>query len=233
MRRRGFTLVEILIVMGLIAVLIAILIPAITKARQMSQRAVCLAHLRSLGTAFIAYANDNETFLPAAAKTGDPLPEDWIYWQPMRTGQSPFAKYAGADLSIYRCPSDDYAAREAQGYAYSYAMNAAMTPIPSGGTHAYGLPLRKIKGANLKILAFDESGSSIDDGYGVLDQSAAKPEWTALRHDPSRIDPDKAFDPVKGNTNLGARCNVVFCDGHADWVTRGEAQSQPFYDPNY
>lgn len=235
MLRRGFTLVELLIVLGIVSVLIAILIPALSRARQMSQRMVCLGHLRSLGAAMIAYANDNETFMPAGARAGDTLAEDWIYWEPGRVfGQGPFTKYDGTDLSAYRCPSDDTTPREAaQGYAFSYAMNAALMPIPTGGTHAYGLPLRKIKGASGKILAFDESESSVDDGWGVLDPTAAKPEWTALRHDPDRMDPDKAFDPAKGNTNLGVRCNVVFCDGHADWITRGEAQSQPFFDPNY
>src|SRR4051812_40651478 len=61
---RGFTLVELLIVIGIIAVLIALLLPAMNKAREQSRRTACLANLRTLGQAMVLYANSSHDRLP-------------------------------------------------------------------------------------------------------------------------------------------------------------------------
>src|SRR5947208_11193475 len=63
-RRRGFTLVELLVVIGIIAVLIGILLPTLGRARESARRTACLSNLRSIGQMLNMYANQNKSFLP-------------------------------------------------------------------------------------------------------------------------------------------------------------------------
>jgi prepilin-type N-terminal cleavage/methylation domain-containing protein/prepilin-type processing-associated H-X9-DG protein len=91
----GFTLVELLVVIGIIAVLISILLPALNRARESANRTACLSNLRQIGNAFFMYTNDNKGWFPNVAVYGGPgsaalgygyqaapqgYPSDWIGW---------------------------------------------------------------------------------------------------------------------------------------------------------
>jgi prepilin-type N-terminal cleavage/methylation domain-containing protein/prepilin-type processing-associated H-X9-DG protein len=66
--RGGFTLAELLIVIGIIAVLVALLVPAVTGARRAAQRASCVSNLHQVGVAILAYATDNDGKIPYGPK---------------------------------------------------------------------------------------------------------------------------------------------------------------------
>src|SRR5437899_2370571 len=79
--RRGFTLIELLVVIAVIAVLAAILIPALTAARDQAWRVACANNGRTLAMAAIAYAGDNTKILPMpnwAGTEGAPYEQGWL-----------------------------------------------------------------------------------------------------------------------------------------------------------
>jgi len=87
-RQRGFTLIELLVVIAVIAILIAILLPALGKAREVAKNAKCLSNARQMGLALTLYAQDNRSWYPivpfssaaaAAMKASPPyLTDQWV-----------------------------------------------------------------------------------------------------------------------------------------------------------
>src|SRR5258706_679636 len=74
-RHKAFTLVELLVVIGIIAVLLSITLPAMSTAKEQARRTVCLSNLRQLTQAWMSYANEHAGRLVWAATMG---PNSWV-----------------------------------------------------------------------------------------------------------------------------------------------------------
>src|SRR5437764_6708479 len=75
--KAGFTLVELLVVIGIIALLISILLPALSKARENANRVKCLSNVRQIVQGFVMYTIANKGYFPYI--DGGHY-EDWIWW---------------------------------------------------------------------------------------------------------------------------------------------------------
>jgi len=120
---RGFTLIELLVVIAIIAILAALLLPALNKGKLKAQGVQCLANHRQLCLAWRMYSDDNQDRLlyasdnPADASTIASTwvtgylqwynPQDPANWDPNHDiTKSPMWPYCGQSLSIWKCPAD-------------------------------------------------------------------------------------------------------------------------------
>lgn len=189
-QKRGFTLVELLVVIGIIAVLIAILLPALNSARRQARRTQCLSNLRTIGHAYFLYAQDYKGFWPAAVHRYDA-------WIPLPAGEelrwydrvAPYLISDGQKARIYfynqinelressviwGCP--EYARRE--DYIDSSASNGSGDAVRPG----YGMNIRPLyeQGNLAKDMCYI-SGPGV--GRYIKQQEWTKPTERALLAD--------------------------------------------------
>jgi len=222
---RGFTLVELLVVVSIIALLISILLPSLRKAREQARCVVCMSNLHQVSSSLTTYTLENRDYLPAAAcPSADSLEED--YWLCV------LQQYARQPL-VARCPKDQTGKpflnwanppqdrATWQDYRWSsYAINFSLVPTPQN-PHDYNR-MGTIRRANSVIyLAEVRCGAGYDSADHIHSDL-----WEG-DEDPKK---EVAWDRHRNCSNY------LFVDSHVEplhWKATWEFPSKNLWWPSH
>lgn len=112
-RRGGFTLIEILVVVAIIALLVAILLPSLRNARESAKTTACMANLRQIGIVNQMYLNDFNNYFPDARGIDLKDRNDDVF-----DGKKFYGKYLGKGIGVFVCPSDPLRSNEPERVSY-------------------------------------------------------------------------------------------------------------------
>jgi prepilin-type N-terminal cleavage/methylation domain-containing protein/prepilin-type processing-associated H-X9-DG protein len=218
----GFTLIELLVVIAVIALLIAITIPALSRAKSYTWSAVCLNNLRQLQTCWLMYANDHDGTLPPNMsiyyiETGKPIPgiDIRLTWCAgnvrVDTNTANIEKgYLfpyNRSTAIYHCPADkatvgDTGIRHTRSYNMSQSVNGIRLPKVLADLAAFQklTQIRDPKPADLFVFIDVHEDSILDSLFGIpIPGSPFDGIWFDL--------------PANRHSN---GCNLSFADGHVE-----------------
>jgi prepilin-type N-terminal cleavage/methylation domain-containing protein len=179
---QGFTLVELLVVMAILAILAALLLPALTRAKLNAQATACGNNLKQLTLAWLVYTDDNNDSLVNNASTADTRTyrQSWVNniqnWTTSEENTNPafvlsgkLAVYVNNQLGVYKCPGDQAPADNGPRLR-SISMNSLVgdpliTPNRFNPAWVQFLKMAQFPGPAKFYVFIEEHPDTINDGY--------------------------------------------------------------------
>ena len=180
-KKAGFTLVELLVVIGIIALLVGILLPSLNKARQSAQSVQCKSNLRQYTLALIMYQNEYKGVAVDVHKYAD-----WASGLPKYMGKQRLGE------EITRCPSDGGARLGTVGaYANAAAVNLDGSPVD------YSIK-DKSGNAYTVLTSYGVNKSPLSESLKLNSSSIVNPRWTKpYKLKNVQLDPGNGWDGTK------------------------------------